>query len=519
MRKKIKIKNYKEKIYISDVILTAKVFPVEDKYFSSSFDNKRFMYFKGIGGIGYGGTIIYNDKNENANIKEKVDTLRTKIANRIINVRKNSKSTSIIAVLLTGQKTMADKEAVEYMNYSGLSHLLSISGLHMMTLIYMIMFIVKWLLLRFEYFATHCNVFKISAIVSLVINFIYLLLSGLSVSAIRAYIMSVVLLLSIVLGKFNTSIRSVMFVMFIMTFAKPYIVFNAGFQMSFMAVIGLTSCIEYYYNYKNNNTKTIFSEYFNGKIWQYLLLGFITSLVAECATTPFSIYHFNNYSFYNIFANSFLTPLVSFIVLPAGLFSLLLYIFHLDWLVILPVSYVMDLILYISKIITKLPKAVIFIQSPSPFAMFFMIFGFLWFCLWKEKWRKFGIFLYVLGLILVLSQRKIDVVVDAVDKIIVFRNDKISYVYNLNSHNKYKLTKILKKLTVTDYKSIDDTEQTDCDKQHCIKIINNNDKLTFIKNGGVVKINLQNYNVLENFNLKIHEIYRDGKNTKFKTYE
>ena len=67
--------------------------------------------------------------------------------------------------------------AIEYMNYSGLAHLLSISGLHMMTLIGIMFFISKWILLRFEYIALNYNVFKISSIISLVIRSIVLFIS------------------------------------------------------------------------------------------------------------------------------------------------------------------------------------------------------------------------------------------------------------------------------------------------------------------------------------------------------
>lgn len=505
---KIRLKDENEVVYINDIVLKTFVFPIQNKYFQSDFDFRKYMYFQGIGGVGYKGKILFNEKNNNdISIKQKIDIFRAKLAKNIIKCRESTKSTTIISVLLTGQKNLANKQSMEYMNYSGLAHLLSISGLHMMTLIVLIMFVVKWILLRFEYIALNYNVFKISAIVSLIINFVYLLLSGSSISAIRSYIMSVILLISIIIGRFNSPLRSIMFVMFTISFVKPHFIFNAGFQMSFMAVIGLTSCIEYYYNYKNNRDETVITRLFSGKITQYFLIGFITSLVAELATTPFSIYNFNNYSFYNIFANSFLAPLVSFLILPLGLFSLILYFFNLEYLTIVPASYIMDFVLYVSKFITEIPNAVMFVKSPNLISMFFMIFGFLWFCLWKEKWRNFGVILYIIGLIIIPFQKKLDVVVNNVDKMIVFVDKKEAYIY---SSKNYKINKILKKLGISKYYSINDNINTKCNKDNCTKIIKNKDTLIFIKDGKIAKINTSTFEVITNFNLNIGNITYDN---------
>lgn len=506
---KIKLKDFNEKIYLGKVILTATVFPIQEKYFQSDFDFKRDMYFKGIGGIGYKGEIIFNKNTQNNKLSatQKIDVLRNNIAHKIINVRPDSPSTSIIAVLLTGQKNLADKQAVEYMNYSGLSHLLSISGLHMMTLIGLSIIIIKWFLLRTEYIALHYDVFKISAIISLIINFIYLLLSGSAVSAVRAYIMSVILLISIIINRFNTSLRSVMFVMLVTVFVKPYIVFNAGFQMSFMAVIGLVSCIEYYYRYRQNKEKTLLDEYISNRISQYFILGFITSFVAECATTPFSIYTFNNYSFYNIFVNSFLTPLVSFVVLPLGLISLALCSINLEYLTVIPASYVMDFVLYVSKFITEIPNAVMFVRSPSLFSMFFMIFGFLWFCLWKEKWRHFGIVLYAVGLLIIPFQKQLDVIVDSKNEMIILLNKKNAYVYN---PHKYMTKRVLKKLGIRDYIKLENSTYEDCDKKHCVKILNSNNFITFIKNDKLINVDKRMFEVVDNGNMNVEVVGYGG---------
>ena len=477
---KIRLKDPNVKVYKSDIILKSVVFPIKNN--PMGFNIERYYYFKHIGGLGYKGKIIYNKE---VNTKEKsIKSIRQKIAERIIKVREETPSTGIISILITGKKDMADKKAIEYMNYSGLAHLLSISGLHMMTLIGIMFFISKWILLRFEYIAINYNVFKISSIISLLINFLYLLLSGASVSAVRAYLMSVILLISIIIGKFNTSLRSVMFVMFIILFIKPHLIFSAGFQMSFMAVIALISCSELLYN-------DILSKL--SKTKRFLIIGFLTSFIAECATTPFSIYNFNNYSFYNIFVNSILTPLVSFVVLPFSLLSMLLYPFNLEKILIFPISYIMDFILYVSKYIVELPYSVFFIQSPNIYSMLFMILGLLWFCLWKEKWRHYGILFYIIGIFIFLSQKTPDIFITKNSVFMI--NNKIAYIY---TKNKYEVYNITKKLGLKKYKIIQ-YDFKDCNKRYCIKITKADDVITYIKNGNLIKI--KNGSVINNFKL------------------
>ena len=467
---KIRLVDESKKVYRSDIILNTVLFPIENNFMG--FNSKRYYYFQHIGGLGYKGKIIYNKKiDEKQSIKETINNIRTTVAKRIIETRPETAATGIIAILITGKKDMADKQAIEDMNYSGLAHLLSISGLHMMTLIGIVFFIAKWILLKFEFIALNCNVFKISAIISLFINFIYLLLSGSAVSAVRAYLMSVILLISIIIGRFNTSIRSVMFVLFITLLIKPHLVFSAGFQMSFMAVIALISCGEIIYDkLKVSNLK------------KFLIIGFFTSFIAECSTTPFSIYNFNNYSFYNVFINSFLTPLVSFIVLPLSLLAMFLYPFNLEKLLIIPASYIMDFVLFVAKYITELPYSVFFIPSPNLFAMFCMIFGLLWFCLWSKKWRYFGVVLYITGLIVFLLQKRPDIL--KTNESIFIMDGEIAYVY---TKNKYEVFSITKKLGVDKYYILKN-DFKNCTLKHCIRIFNNKDNLTIIKDGKITKI-------------------------------
>lgn len=482
----VRLSNSEEQIFLGDVIVESSVFPFRDKKFESDFDLKKHYYFQEIGGLGYKGKIIKNTKNNKLNFIQIIDNFRNTLALRIINIG-DKKSSSIIATLLTGQKNLADKESVNNMNYSGLSHLLAISGLHMMTLIGFIFFIVKWILLRFEIIAIKYNVFKISAFVSLLFNFLYLLLSGMSVSAIRAYIMNFILLFSLIINKFNDSLRSVTFVMLCMTFINPYAIFNVGFQLSFISVISITSVVAYY-NSTRNKEKTIFSNFWLTKIYNYFITSLVVSLTAEAATTPLSIYSFNNYTFYNVFTNVFATPIVSFAVLPLSIISVFFYFFNLEYLCIRPASYLMSIVLKLSEFIVKIPNSIMFIRSPNFSSMFLMLTGILWFTLWKSKIRKFGYFIYFFGLISIFLQKQPTLIIDKEDKSIYFKqNKKEVLVYNPKMFNVYN---VIKKL--------------ETDKFIDITLKYKNDKIAvFKKNNKIYKVNLKTLHFYNDNNYKI----------------
>lgn len=419
---KIRLDEYIENVNFSKSEIEAVLFPIGEQKLFSSFNTRQYNYFKNIGGVGYKGVIIKNPQNIRITIKQKIDRFRYNFANKIISDR-NSISSGIIATLLTGQKNLANKNAVEYMNFAGLSHLLAISGIHMMTLIGFVFCITKWILLHFEGFALKYNVYKISAGFSLIFNFLYLMLSGFSVSAVRAYIMSSLLLLSMIVNRFNDSKRTVMFVMFIMLLISPQSVLSVGFQLSFISVISIISSVQHYNEARRNRERTLFS---NTKLYRFLdytWLSFIISLTAEGATTPISIFYFNNYTFYNVFTNVVAEPLITFFGLPLSIIATLFYFVKLDKIFVVLATYSVDIVLIMSEYVTKIPTAVMFIRSPNIYVMFLTILGILWLSLWKTKIRRIGYIFYIIGAVIFCFQKVPDVIIDKTEQSIYFKGN------------------------------------------------------------------------------------------------
>lgn len=481
-------------VYNGKIVINSIVYPISEKIYPTSFDFKLYYFFKEIGGLGYKGIVKENIKIEKQkNILDKIEDFRYNFGLKIIN-DVDKPSAGIIVTLLTGNKKLADQKAINDINYAGLSHLLAISGIHMVTIIGTIFFIVKWLLLRSEYIAIHFNVFKISAIISLILNFFYLALSGFAISAVRAYIMSVIFLFSIILEKFNFPLRAVMFVCFVMSFANPEIIFNPGFQMSFASVIALTGGYEFYQE-KKLDENSLINRLSRNKIISYIMISFTTSILAELATTPFSIFHFNNYTFYNVLANFIAVPLITFFILPISVFLIPLYFFDLEKLLLVPVCYLVDIILYISNYIVNIPNSIVFIPSPSYFSMFLMIFGGLWFCIWKSKWKNYGLLIYAIGIIAIFMQKKPDLIIDY-EKANFIITDENYNLYSLKKVDSFKKSVWANKLGKVEINDIEDFYNIECE-DNCAYLEEdgrnfiygkNNNEITIYKNKNFIKI-------------------------------
>ncbi|MDR0571219.1 MAG: ComEC family competence protein [Rickettsiales bacterium] len=449
----VRLKNFNTKLYLSDVIARGYMLPPMSKKFLSDFDYKKYLYYKGIGGIVYSGEIIENDTNQKLSLIQKINIFRHKLAQDIIGIRK-SRSGTVIAALITGQKNLVDRDVKHSMNYSGLSHLLSISGIHMMGLLTSVFFVVKWILASFETIALKYNVTVIAIVTSMSFNFIYLVLSGVSISALRAYLMCLFLLVSMLIGRYNDAKRIAFFVLFLLTTINPAIVFDIGFQLSFLSVISIISMIKYHNSYTKVFIRNLFRNKNTAKIVNYILLNFSISLVAEIANTPVTIYNFNNYTFYNVITNTIAGPLVSLIILPFSTISAILYFINLEKPLIILASYAMDLVLFISDYTLSIKNSIIFLPSPNNLAMFLMIFSVIFFSIFKTNIKYYGLLFYFFGVLTFLFQREPDVFIDTIGKSAYFINkDKELFIYNPNIYdinNTFKKTGANRYVDITD---------------------------------------------------------------------
>jgi len=219
-------------------------------------------------------------------------------------------------------------------SYTGLTHIISISGLHMVIIIYFWQILLQFLGLRRQY------IFWVLVLTL----FVYLYLLGFISPALRSTAMILLVLLGPMIGRPAISAYSLLFLADIFVLINPYILlYDLGFQLSFLATLGLIWYTAWWQKRLIKITNFL-------KIREVLAV----TLAAQTFTWPLVLYYFGIFSV--------VAPLANFLVLPLFppilILALLLAIFgtHLHFLS-WPLLLLVKIMFYLVEYLASLPYA------------------------------------------------------------------------------------------------------------------------------------------------------------------
>lgn len=244
--------------------------------------------------------------------------IRKIIYNRLIDNLGSLKGNFAAAILL-GETKAIDRQLMKDMRQSGISHILCVSGLHL-SLVAMILFIsARFLLNLSNFIAFNYNIKTIAAICSLLGSYGYLELSGRQIAASRAFIMTAIFIIAIIIERAYYPLRSLAIAAFVILSLNPEYIFHPSFQLSFVAVLSLVAGYEFYI--KNQwilgDSKGIFAS-----IKFYSASNIYSSFLASIITTPVVINQFYIFSTYSIPMNLIAVPIMSFFLMPLAILAL-----------------------------------------------------------------------------------------------------------------------------------------------------------------------------------------------------
>jgi len=390
------------------------------------YDFSRHAYFEQIGALGYAVSdirIIEKSSDEifNATFLKKI---RFNLQQIILNNSGNSVG-GIITALMIGEYASLDGKIIENLRISGLAHVLSVSGLHLSLIASIIFFSVRFLLNLNNFMALEFNVKKIAAFVAIIGSFIYLMLTGAYIAAIRAFIMTSIVLLAVILDRIQLGIRSIAIAAIIVLLIFPQYLVHPSFQMSFSAVLALISI----YDILIKSGFKISSYNLFYRIIFYFISITTSSLIAGIAIAPFIAYHFNQFSQYSILANILVIPVVSFYIMPLVVLALIVYPLGLLEYVLPYLGYGIEYFIMVSNYVAELPSSYSMVAKMSDLSLGLIICGSLWLLLWQEKWRYFGLIPTIIGFILIFTKDQPDLIIEKDTMNLVLRDNEGNIVF------------------------------------------------------------------------------------------
>ncbi len=239
---------------------------------------------------------------------------------------------AIAAALLVGDRGGIDPDTDRAMRISGLSHVLSISGLHMALVAALLFGGLRAVMAAIPPLALRLPLKKIAAAVALVGTAGYFVISGMEVPAERSAIMIGTSLVAVILDRRALSLRVVAVAASIVLVLQPQAVLDPGAQMSFAAVVGLIAGFEAVADRLKPRDAGDINPIVRGgeAVVRWTLLSALTSLIAGLATAPIALHHFNRVAPLGLVSNLLATPLVSLVIMPAGVIAALAMPFGLD---------------------------------------------------------------------------------------------------------------------------------------------------------------------------------------------
>lgn len=196
-----------------------------------------------------------------------------------------SKDAPLIKAILLGDKSDLDVDTKRTFMNTGAMHMLAVSGMH----VGLIVVLLLWIFKRLFFYRGR----TLAMICMIVLLWFYAFLTGFSASVVRAVTMFTVLIVAQLLQRGYQPINSLSVAGFFILLVDPLAIFDIGFQLSFLAMLGIFTV------YPLLENVVQFKNYILNQAWQGTAIG----LASQVFTVPISIYYFNQFPNYFLLTN------------------------------------------------------------------------------------------------------------------------------------------------------------------------------------------------------------------------
>ncbi|CCJ34396.1 DNA internalization-related competence protein ComEC/Rec2 [Caloramator australicus] len=350
--------NYKILLYTTKEFSPGDYIKIYSKFEPIQTYKKKNYYSRGI--------IGKIKENENFTIINKKTVLSSLVKIKYFLINRltliDKKAGGLIAAILFGY-TSNMKEEYKIFNDLGLSHFLAVSGFNL------------GIIFLFFNRIFECFGANLRKILSLIICFIFILISSLEPSVLRAFIMIAFVSLSKIVKRPSLGLNNLFIAALLMLLFNPYLIFNRGFIFSYLATFSIL-ILGHYIKNANNDISAALSTFL-----------FIT---------PISLIYNGYFSIYSLILNIILSPFIGILTILSFLSSIIFLVFKLDIFLFPPLFFGIKLF----EIITKISKYNIQMFFSMNYITLVSYYLLIFINLIKKEYRKFN---YILVLFLISS--------------------------------------------------------------------------------------------------------------------
>ncbi len=431
----ITIRSKKEILQYADHIrVRVDLFPPGLPAFPGGYNFRKNFWFEGIGAIGFARghaeILSQNTSFLHNHLTVLLNQTRQSLSQKIITILPGDEA-SVAKALILGDQGSIPQKIIDDMQNSGLSHLLSVSGLHLSLVGVLTFGLFRRVLILYPLSQFDWPRKKIAALLTILIAFFYLLLTYAAVPTQRSFMMVALVMIGILLDRQIIGLYTLAWAAIIILIFNPYSLLTASFQMSFVAVAVIIAIV------KKDEISQKTSEQSNLRKTNSLFLRFgryISQLIKvsfwiSLAIMPITLYHFNQASIYGILANLLAIPITSFWVMPAALMGVLLSLCNLENIPFIIMGEGISWILNIANFITQMPYATVNVSFISLAAA--LIFTLIIFLILAPSFPyKTSMIVILLGIAFFTTRKPNipDIIVSIDEKMIVLKNNANGYL-------------------------------------------------------------------------------------------
>lgn len=285
--------------YGDKIVLTANFKEVPPPQNPGEFNYKRFLSFHNVYHQGYvkNGDWVFSGQNGGNIIIRASINLRNTLLDVLTKNHLNGDEFAVGSALLLGYVDKLDADIISAYSSTGAMHVLAVSGLH----VAVVYFVFNWLLFFFDKIK-YGNIIK--AILLIFLLWFYAALTGLSPSVMRAATMLSFIIIAKANNRYTNIYNTLAASAFFLLIINPYLIMQVGFQLSYLAVIGIVYIQPKIYNSLEVNNWLL------DKIWTLTSV----SIAAQIATFPMGLHYFHQFPNYFLLSNLIVIPISTAII-------------------------------------------------------------------------------------------------------------------------------------------------------------------------------------------------------------